>query len=316
MEIDHPDRVPELVARAFAVAQTGRPGPVVVALPEDMLTAATDAVAGPAVRIPLAAPAAEDLAEIARLLEGAGAPLVLAGGGGWGAAGRAGLRAFAESNRLPVVVGFRDQDLLTSASPSYAGDGGLAKTPGVRRLLTRGGRAPRRRPPLRRDPDRGLHASSASRRMAATLIHAHAADGELNKIAHRRAAGARPSRPADAGAGRAPPRRRRGRWAARTAAAHADWRASLATPPQPGALDMGEVVRHLQERLPADAILTNGAGNFATWTNKHFAFSRGPAPPRAAVGRHGLRRCPPPSPRRSPTRSARWSASPATATSR
>ena len=81
----------------------------------------------------------------------------------------------------------------------------------------------------------------------------------------------------------------RGRWAARTAAAHADWRASLATPPQPGALDMGEVVRHLQERLPADAILTNGAGNFATWTNKHFAFGARPAPARAAVGRHGLR---------------------------
>ena len=78
-----------------------------------------------------------------------------------------------------------------------------------------------------------------------------------------------------------------GRWAARTAAAHADWRASLATPPQPGALDMGEVVRHLQAMLPADAILTNGAGNFATWTNKHFAFTGGQrllAPQSGAMG--------------------------------
>ena len=78
-----------------------------------------------------------------------------------------------------------------------------------------------------------------------------------------------------------------GRWAARTEAAHADWQASLATPPQPGALDMGEVVRHLQATLPADAILTNGAGNFATWTNRHFAFGDGQrllAPQAGAMG--------------------------------
>jgi acetolactate synthase-1/2/3 large subunit len=288
VEIDRPERVPELVARAFAVAQSGRPGPVVVALPEDMLTAPTDAVAGPAVRIPKAAPSPDDVAEIARLLDGARAPLVLAGGGGWGAEGRAGLRAFAEANALPVVVGFRDQDLLPGTSPSYAGDGGLAKTPGVRRLLA--------------ESDvilvAGLRFGEILTEgytlfpipaMAATLIHAHASDAELNKVATAALpVHAHPDRlmPALAGLrleGRA-------RWAARTAAAHADWRANLATPPQPGALDMGEVVRHLQERLPADAILTNGAGNFATWTNKHFAFAEGQrllAPQSGAMG-YGL----------------------------
>ncbi len=288
VEIDHPDRVPEIVARAFAVAQSGRPGPVVVALPEDMLSAPTAAVAGPAVRIPKAAPAPEDLAEIVRVLEAADAPLVLAGGGGWGAAGRAGLRLFAEANNLPVVVGFRDQDLLASASPSYAGDGGLAKTAGVRRLM--------------QEADVILvvglrfgeiltegYTLFGIPRMTATLIHAYASDAELNRI-HTATLPihAHPDRLMPALAERRIPGATR--WAARTAAAHADWRASLATPPQPGALDMGEVVRTLQAELPDDAILTNGAGNFATWTNKHFAFTVGQrllAPQAGAMG-YGL----------------------------
>nr|WP_297972386.1 thiamine pyrophosphate-dependent enzyme [uncultured Amaricoccus sp.] len=270
VEIDDPDRVPELVARAFAVAQSGRPGPVVVALPEDMLAAPTEAVAGPAVRIPKAAPSAEDLAGIARLLEGAGAPLVLAGGGGWGEAGRAGLRGFAEANLLPVLVGFRNQDLLPATSPSYAGDAGLGKTAGVRRLLAEADVILAVGIEFSEILTEGYRLFPIPE-MAARLIHAHASDAELNKLETAALpVHAHPDRlmPALAGLrleGRA-------RWAARTEAAHADWRASLATPPQPGGLDMGEVVRHLQAVLPADAILTNGAGNFATWTNKHFAF--------------------------------------------
>ncbi len=271
VEIDDAARIPEIVARAFAVAQTGRPGPVVVALPEDMLTSPTDAVAGPAVHVPKPAASAQDLAGIVRILERARAPLLLAGGGGWGGQGRAGLRAFAEANRLPVLVGFRDQDLLDNLSPSYAGDAGLAKTPGVRALM--------------READAILalglrfgeiltdgYSLFAVPRMAATLIHAHASDAELNKIyTADLAICAHPDRlmPALAELRLAGAEA----WAARTEAAHADWQASLATPPQPGELDMGEVVRHLQAVLPADAILTNGAGNFSTWSNKHFAFT-------------------------------------------
>ena len=109
-------------------------------------------------------------------------------------------------------------------------------------------------------------------KMAATLIHAHASDAELNRIqtadlpVH-----AHPDRLMPALAGLRLDGA--GRWAARTEAAHAAWRAGLATPPQPGGLDMGEVVRHLDAVLPDDAILTNGAGNFAIWTNKHFPFT-------------------------------------------
>jgi acetolactate synthase-1/2/3 large subunit len=283
-EIEDADRIPEIVARAFAVAQSGRPGPVVVALPEDVLTAPTAARPGPAVRVPRAAPASADVDGIARLLAAARAPLVVAGGGGWGEAGRAGLRAFAEASRLPVLVGFRCQDLIDNASPSYAGDAGLGKTPEVKALM--------------READLVLAVGVRFGeiltdgyelwpvpRMAATLIHAHASDAELNRIytadlpVH-----AHPDllMPALAGL-----RLDSALWAGRTAAAHAAWQGSLATPPQPGGLDMGEVVRHLAAVLPDDAILTNGAGNFAIWTNKHFPFrgrQRLVAPQSGAMG--------------------------------
>jgi acetolactate synthase-1/2/3 large subunit len=235
--------------------------------------------------VPKAAPGAEELAEIARLLGAAERPLVLAGGGGWGAAGRAALRAFAEANRLPVVVGFRNQDLIDNRSPSYAGDAGLAKTPAVRRLI---GEADLllvvglRFGEILTDG----YTLFGIPRMRATLIHAHASAEELNTLQTADLAViAHPDRlmPALAGLKLAGSER----WAARTAAAHADWEAGLATPPQPGELDMGEVVRVLQARLPEDAILTNGAGNFATWTNRHFAFGEGQrllAPQAGAMG--------------------------------
>jgi acetolactate synthase-1/2/3 large subunit len=270
-EIDDPDRVPEIVARAFAVALSGRPGPVVVALPEDMLAAETAARPGPPVRVPKASPAAAEVAEIAGRLDAAHAPLVLVAEGGWGDEGRAGLKAFAEANALPVLTGFRCQDLLDNASPSYAGDAGLGKTAAVRQLI---GEADvilavgERFGEILTDGYTLFDIPA----MAPTLIHACASDAELNRIqtadmpllAHPdmlmpALAGVRLENSA--------------RWAERTAAAHAAWEEGLATPPQPGELDMGEVVRHLAAVLPADAILTNGAGNFSIWTNKHFPFT-------------------------------------------
>ena len=208
VEIDHPDRVPELVARAFAVAQTGRPGPVVVALPEDMLSAATAAVAGPPVRVPKAAPAPEDLAEIARLLDGR------RGAAGAGGRRRLGRRRPGRPARLRRGEPPAGDRRLPQPGPPRQRQPELRRRrrprqdPRRARAPARGRRAPRRRPPLRRDPDRRLHA----------LRHpAHGRDADprpcLGRRAepdpHRRPAGARPSRPADAGAGRAPPRGRR-----------------------------------------------------------------------------------------------------------
>jgi acetolactate synthase-1/2/3 large subunit len=287
-EVDAADRIPEIVARAFAVAQSGRPGPVVVALPEDVLAASTAAPAGPRVRVPRAAPAPADLGELACLLEAARAPLVLAGGGGWSAQGRADLRSFLEANRLPALAGPRFQDVLDHASPAYVGDAGLGKAAHVRALFQdadlvlainlRFGEITTDGWTLLRPPD-----------PAPVLVHAHASDAELNKIytadlpihAHPDllAAALRDLR-LDAAE----------RWAARTAQARAAQERLLDLPAPPGPLDMRAVMRHLGEALPDDAIVTNGAGNFAIWPNKHLAFTgarRLIAPQSGAMG-YGL----------------------------
>ncbi|HRW16286.1 thiamine pyrophosphate-dependent enzyme [Amaricoccus sp.] len=286
-EIGHADRVPETIARAFSVAQSGRPGPVVVALPEDVLTAPTGAAPGPSVCVPRPGPGAGAREAVARLLGQARAPLVIAAGR-WSEAGRAALRRFAETNHLPVLADFRCQDLLDNDSPSYVGDAGLGKTPGVRALI--------------READLLLALGSelgeittdgygllASPQPAQRLIHVHPGPEVPNKVFSAELALA--CHPEDlllaldgiALDGRTG-------WAARTAAARADWIASLAVPPQPGALDMGAVMAHLGEVLPEGAILTNGAGNFTIWLNKHFRFRGGTrllAPQSGAMG-YGL----------------------------
>ncbi len=288
-EIESPDRVAEIVARAFAVARSGRPGPVVVALPEDVLSGTTTAAAGPMVAVPRAYPSPDDVETVMAMLGEAERPLLIIGDVGWSPEARAALRRFAEANRLPVLCDFRCQDLLDNDSPAYAGDAGLGKAPHVRALLG--------------EADLILAIGTIFSeilteaytlfglpRMRARLIHAYPAEAELNRIytadlpilAH-------PDTLLPLLAAR-PPRANAAGGMARVAAAHAAWEASLATPAQPGTLDMGAAIRHLQDVLPADAILTNGAGNFTIWTNKHLRFTgamRLIAPQSGAMG-YGL----------------------------
>jgi acetolactate synthase I/II/III large subunit len=180
-EIEHADRIPEVVARAFAVAQTGRPGPVVVALPEDVLFGTTAAEPGPRVRVPRAAPADCDIEELTALMERAERPLVIAGGGGWSQAARDDLRAFAEANRLPVLTAFRFQDLMDSASPSCVGDAGLDKLDYVRALIAESDLMLALNLRFGENTTDGYGLFGLPK-MAPVLIHAHASDGELNKI--------------------------------------------------------------------------------------------------------------------------------------
>ena len=270
-EIDSADRVPEMIARAFAVAQSGRPGPVVVALPEDMLTEMTTAAAGPQVRIPRPSPGPKDVEEARAMLRAAERPLIIAGGNGWTAEGKAALRRFAEDNHIPVLVDFRRQELIDNASPAYAGDAGLGKTPAVTALIREADLILALGTQLGEITTDG-YTMLGIPRTAQRLIHVFPEDLELNRIytadlpvhAHPDAlmqvlAGERLARAADG--------------EARMARAHAAWAEAIIAPPQPGALDMGEVMRHLDAVLPDDAIMTNGAGNFATWLNKHFPFT-------------------------------------------
>ncbi|MFO1208037.1 MAG: thiamine pyrophosphate-binding protein [Amaricoccus sp.] len=285
VEIDDPARIPEFLARAWTTATTGRPGPVVVALPEDMLTATTAAppLAGPA-KIPEPAPAAAAMADALALIGKAQRPLVLTAGANWTEAGRHALQAWAEASDIPVVVGFRCNDRFDNFSPAYAGEAGVGMPAHVRRLV--------------RDADVILAINTRFGEMttdgytllavpvpAQTLVHVHGSDREIGKV-YQPALGIHAGPNAFAAALRPV----EGAWAAWRAAARADWEAGFAAPPQPSPVDMAQVTAHLRDVLPPDAILTNGAGNFTVWPNKFFKFgpnARLLAPQSGAMG-YGL----------------------------
>jgi len=285
-EIDDVSRIPEIMARAFATSQSGRPGPVVVALPEDVLTDFTNASPGPKVMVPEASAGASAVAGIREVLERAKRPLVIVGGGGWNAAGRAAFKTFVEANHLPVACAFRFQDILDNNSPSYIGDAGLGKSPAMLKALNEADVIFAANIRFGENTTDG-YALFDVPNMKATLIHSHISADELNKIYTA-------DLPVHAGPNElfaalndtvidAP-------WAKNTAQARVDFLTSIEIPAQPGGVDMGAIIRFLQADLPDDAILTNGAGNFAIWHNKFFLYgdkARLLAPQSGAMG-YGL----------------------------
>jgi acetolactate synthase-1/2/3 large subunit len=271
-QVDDPRRLPELVSRAFHTATGGRPGPVVLALPEDMLTErAAVADAGP-YRVVRPHPGPTDLAAMRGLLAGAFRPLVIVGGSGWTADGCRDLAAFAEANRLPVACTFRRQDVLDNDHPCYVGDLGTA-TPApladrVKQadvLLVVGTR-------LGEVPTQGYTLVTPPRPKPA-LIHVHAGTEELGRVYQADvainagpaewAAAARALAPVDA-----PP------WGEWTAGARRDYLATREPDPCPGAVDMPAVMATIRESLPPEAIVTNGAGNYTGWVHRYYRYRR------------------------------------------
>ncbi|MCF3639346.1 thiamine pyrophosphate-binding protein [Rhizobium sp. TRM95111] len=272
-EIDDPARIPEFVTRAFAVATSGRPGPVVLALPEDILTQTVEAPAARAcVPVP-AHPGAGQIAGLGRLLEKAERPVAILGGSRWSEASVAGFRAFAERWALPVACSFRRQMLFDHLHPNYAGDSGIGINPALGRaireadlVLLLGGR-------YSEMPSSGytLIDSPYPRQ---TLVHVHPDPSELGRVYRAELPvcaspddfvaaldGLRPAGPP--------------RWAERTRAMHEAYRA-WSTPPTggPGDLHMGPIMAWIEENVPEDAIFTNGAGNYATWLHRFHRFRR------------------------------------------
>jgi acetolactate synthase-1/2/3 large subunit len=272
IEVDAADQFPEVVVRAFQTAVSGRPGPVVVALPEDVLSEAVDV--GDAARFSpaRAAPSVEELARVRELLVGAERPLIVVGGGGWSAEAAADLQAFAEASALPVAASFRRQDYIDNTSPSYAGvltighDVSLARRLSEADLLLVIGSR------LGDIATRG-YTTLQPPRTPQTLVHVHADPDELGRVfqpdlpivagSAEFLAGARALEPFDAS--------HRADW---TESAHSDFLASLHHKRGPGQLDIGDVMQYLRERLPNDAILTNGAGNYTVWCHRFYSFSR------------------------------------------
>ncbi|MEM9731861.1 MAG: thiamine pyrophosphate-dependent enzyme [Pseudomonadota bacterium] len=271
VEIDHADRVPELVSRAFKTAVSGRPGPVVVALPEDMLIAETEALTRPAVTPTKPHFTPLDVDAVGVMLSQAETPVVIAGGGGWNENGKAALKRFAEAHQLPVVVGFRNQDLLDNHHPSYAGDAGVGMPPRIRKFLTESDlilAVGVRFGEMLTDAYTLFDPSTFNQK----LIHIHASEDELGKIFTPDLAvmsclnaamnGLLVLEPANEPV-----------WAQRTTQAHAAWEKSIEAPAQSGTgVDMAAVMAHLRETLPDDVIVTNGAGNFAIWPSRHLPF--------------------------------------------
>ncbi|WP_127806251.1 thiamine pyrophosphate-binding protein [Hydrogenophaga sp. NH-16] len=272
--IDDPRRIPEYVARAFATAMNGRPGPVVLVLPEDMLTQTVDANPLPRVEPVQAWADPGALRELRTLLLASERPLVIAGGGGWTPQSAAALQRFAENWQLPVANAFRFQDCFDNHHPLYAGDVGLGINPALARRIRESDLVLAIGPRLGEATTGGytlLEAPVPTQK----LVHIHASGEELGRVyqptlaiqATMNAAArslevltAPPSLP----------------WLAWTADCHADYEANVEVTNGgivlPGSIDMPALIHTLQKHLPADAVLTNGAGNFASWLHRFYRY--------------------------------------------
>lgn len=282
-EIESPERTVEVVERAFATALQGRMGPVVIGLPEDIL----HADGGPApVRPVTPAKAALDPAFVeavrARLAQ-AERPLLVLGGSGWTDAATTAVADWAERLGLPVALSFRRKDLVSNDRPNYAGDLGLGCNPKLTArvkaadlILAIGAR-------LGENPTQGYTLLDRAR-TAGTLIHIHPGPEELGRVWTPLLSAAADNSLAALALSEIDPGRT---WADEAAAARADYDAFIQPVAVTGAVNMSEVIRHLAETLPDDAIITNGAGNFAAWLHRfhrHRARRTQLAPTSGAMG--------------------------------
>ncbi|NGO50649.1 thiamine pyrophosphate-binding protein [Allomesorhizobium camelthorni] len=266
-EIDDAARIPEIVTRAFAVATSGRPGPVVISLPEDMLTSLADAPDALAFTPVETRPGAEEMARLEELLGKAERPFVILGGSRWSEAAFSHMQKIAEAWSLPVGCSFRRQMLFDHLHPCYAGDVGISPNLKLATAIKqadlvlliggRMGEMPSSDYTLLKSPYPDQ-----------TLVHVHPDASELGRVYRPKLAiNASPAAFVEAFSARSP-----GKppiWAPETAKMHQnylDW----STPPEtgPGAVQMGPIMSYLESVLPDDAILTNGAGNYATWVHR------------------------------------------------
>lgn len=269
-QVDHTERLPEYIARAFRVAMSGRPGPVVLALPENMLSAEADVpdFAG-SVSVTSEVPS-KAIDEILGALAQAVRPLIVVGGSHWSAAASADLCALAEKMDVPVVASFRRQDYMPNAHPNFAGDLNVGINPTLAEkvrqsdclllLGTRFGEIVTQGYSLvdPADPQK-------------TILHVHCNAGEIGRV-YGADVGcvARADRAVRELAARAV-KGDHGAWVRECRGIYEDW---LVPAESPGAVKQEQVIKWLSDTLPEDAILTNGAGNYAAWLHRYFVYKR------------------------------------------
>ncbi|WLI89842.1 thiamine pyrophosphate-binding protein [Massilia sp. R2A-15] len=273
-QIDRADRIPEYIARAFQVATSGRPGPVVLALPEDMLVSMAETADARRYQPVQASPSAAQIGTLREMLAAAKNPLLLLGGGTWNAQACADVQRFAEANALPVACAFRFQDLLDNEHPNYVGDVGIGINPKLAARVKNADLLIAFGPRLGEMTTSG-YSLIASPVPQQKLVHIHAdaeelgsvyqADLMINSGAAQAAAMLAAMAPVNADA-----------WRGTVAEAKADYAAWQQQPPifKDGSapLDLWQLVQQLQAAAPKDTIITNGAGNYATWAHRFFRY--------------------------------------------
>ena len=270
-EIDRTDRIPEYVSRAFHTAMSGRPGPVVLALPEDVLSAPCAADVLPKAEAVGQGASTADIHRIIRDLQGSSKPFLIVGGGGWDAEARVALGNFAEAMQVPVGTSFRCQDYIDNRHPNYAGDVGIAISPTLAariraadQLVVLGARLG--------EMTTGGYTLIDAPMPTQRLTHVHSDSDELGRVywpAH--AIGAKSSTVIKQLASTAKAISQVGRAVDIEALRNAfiDWKQPVTTP---GPVQMERIVRHLNETLDDGAIITNGAGNYAGWVHRYYMF--------------------------------------------
>jgi acetolactate synthase-1/2/3 large subunit len=271
-QIDIAERVPELINQAFQIATSGRPGPVVLALPEDMLRDhRASTVVGP-YRAVRAHPGAADLAEMRQLLTAAERPVMLVGGGGWDDQACRDIAGFAEANHLPVCCSFRRQDIVDNRSHCFVGDLGTGANPAlvarfkeadlVLAVGARIGEITSQSYSLLGIPDPGK-----------VLIHIHAAAEELGRV-FRPSLAIQSGMPEFAAAAAQLEPVAQPPWSRWREAARNEYEEGLAPATADSGLDLGRIMGWLRDRLPDDAIVTSDAGNFSGWPNRFLQYRR------------------------------------------
>jgi len=276
-QIDRADRIPEYIARAFQVATSGRPGPVVLALPEDMLVAKAEVADTRRYQPVQASPSSAQIDALRGMLKEAKKPLLLLGGGTWNEAACADVQRFAEANALPVACAFRFQDLLDNAHPNYVGDVGIGINPKLAARVKEADLLIAFGPRLGEMTTSGYSLLS-SPVPKQRLVHIHPDPQELGSVyqAELMIAGGAPEtarmlaamEPVDAAVADT--------WRHTVEEAKAELRAWQEQPPifKDGSapLDLWQLVQDLQATLPHDTIITNGAGNYATWAHRFWRY--------------------------------------------
>lgn len=282
--IDSADRIPEFVARAYATAISGRPGPVVLALPEDMLSDATQATPRPFVSRPAQAACPDAMMALMATIGDAASPIAIIGGAGWNPKARENFQRFAERIGLPVATAFRRQDAISPSSPVYAGNLGYGPNPKLVERVKQADLVLAIGARLGEATTDG-YSFPALDREDQLMVHIHPDPEELHRVYRTDfAMCCAMDEFAEAAA----------LWEDRSiisfdagAEAHAEWQAWATPKPSQFALDLGQCVAFMRETFPADTIICNGAGNFSGWWHRYWRYEGFPtqlAPTSGAMG--------------------------------